>query len=1585
MNLKDKVRLQSLAGALALMLVLAAAAAGQPVISDSLPDADVGAAYGGQQLVSGGTPPYVWTITGTAPSWLSFNSDGSVSASSLPNAVGTFNFNAQVTDSSTPTALTSTQVALSITVNAALTITPVVLSPGQQGVAYSSTTLTAAGGTGSYTWSLAGGSSPLPPGLSLGANGSISAGPPTTPGTYPFTVQVADGITTATQGFSITINPPPPPPPSITTPTVPQGEATVPYSTTLAEMGGTGPNFTWALASGSLPTGVGLASTGVISGTPTQTGSFPFTVTVTDSASMTSAPQGFTLTVIAGPGITTTSPLPAGEATAPYSQTLTASGGTNSGFTWTVASGSLPGLTLSAAGLISGAPTTVGLSNFTIQVTDSAGGKASEAFTLNVIAGPSITTPSSLPAGELSVPYSQTLAASGGTNTGFSWTVTAGSLPAGLTLSAGGVISGTPTTAGPSNFTVQVTDSGSGKASQAFTLTINAGLSITTASALPQGEVTAPYSQTLAASGGTNTGFSWTVTAGSLPAGLTLSAGGVISGTPTTAGPSNFTVQVTDSGSGKASQAFTLNIITGPGIITTSLPSGPAEVSYSQTLTASGGTGLGFTWSVTHGLLPPGLGLSLNGAISGLPSITGSFPFTVTVTDSVGGSASKALTIIVTAALSITTTSPLPAGEATAPYSQTLTAAGGSGAPFRWSVSGGSSLPPGLSLTANALTGTPTTTGGFTFGLTVTDSGGNSVSGVFLLNITAGPSITTSVLPPGETTVPYSQTLSATGGTNSGFVWTVTGGSLPAGLSLAAGGVIFGTPTATGAFNFTIQVTDSGGGKASQPFSLTLSSGPSITTNATLPQGEAGVPYSQTLAVTGGSGGFVWSLSGGALPAGLSLSGGGVISGTPTAVGTANFTVKVTDSTNGTATLAMSIQILGAPTIITQPTLPNGVVGVVYTSVTLAVSGGISPYTWSIITGSLPAGLTLDGNAGTISGIPSAGGTSGFTIQVIDTKGGKATQQFSITISAGLTITTAPGLATAAINVAYSVTVSAAGGTAPYTWSLAGGALPGGLTLNASTGVIGGVPSTSGNFTFTLKVTDGASSTASKQFTIIVSQPVAITTAATLPSGAAGTPYSAALGASGGTPPYSWAITGGALPSGLNLDASSGVIKGTPVSSGTFNFTVKVTDRNSLFASQQFSLTIVSGLTITTPSLLPQGAANSPYSVTLSATGGTAPYTWTLAVGKLPAGLTLNETTGSISGTPTANGTATFSIQVTDHVNATATQQFALTIGTGLVITSGSTLPSGTLAKAYQPLTLAAVGGTQPYTWSLSSGSIPAGLSLSANGVLSGTPTVAGAFTFTIQVKDSVGATATLTFKISIAPPPLPEVTLGGLPQTSSASQQISFGVTLASAYPLDISGQITLSFQPDATVPATDPGLQFASGATANFAIPANTTTAVFAPSSSAQIGLQTGTISGTITLNFTLTAAGVPLPATGLDQTITIPRSAPVIQSVQMAKNSTGFEIHIKGYSSPRDLAEADLTFTAAAGANLVTTRLTESLTSVATAWYQSAGSAQFGSQFLLVLPFTASQGSVDAVGSVAVVLKNSQGSSPSATGTF
>ncbi len=665
---------------------------------------------------------------------------------------------------------------------------------------------------------------------------------------------------------------------------------------------------------------------------------------------------------------------------------------------------------------------------------------------------------------------------------------------------------------------------------------------------------------------------------------------------------------------------------------------------------------------------------------------------------------------------------------------------------------------------------------------------------------------------------------------------------------------------------------------------------------------------------------------------------------------------------------------MAGPTITTAPALPNGTVDVAYSAVTLAASGGTQPYIWSITLGSLPAGLSLDANTGTITGTPKATGASNFTVQAIDAKGVGATKQFSITISGGLTITTAPGLPNGIIGLAYSATLSAAGGTPPYTWSVSIGSLPTGLTLNSSTGAITGPPSSAGSFKFTVQVTDSASVTATKQFTLNVAQTLAISTASTLPSGAVGTPYSVVLSALGGTPPYTFTIISGAPPSGLSLNPG-GLISGTPVSTGTSNFTVQVRDSNSVTASQPFNLTVVSGLAITTAPQLPQGAVNSQYSQTIAATGGTAPYTWNLAQGALPPGLSFS-VAGVIAGKPSSTGTFTFAIQVADQVGATSTKQFTLTIVAGLTITS-LVLPQGTLDQAYGPFTLAQVGGTPPYTWSVSAGSIATGLSLSANGIITGKPTKAGVFNFTLQVKDSIGAAATKAFTISVVPPTVPQVNVAGVPPTSPAGQQISFSLSLTSPYPLDITGEIALSFQPDAVVPALDPALQFSSGGTtAGFTIPANSIAAV-------PIALQTGTVSGTITLTFTLSAGGVNLP--GFQSTITIPRSSPVIQSVKLVRTSAGLEVHVVGFSPSRDLTEADLTFTAAPGATLQTTTVTENLASVATTWYKSAGSTQYGSQLMLVLPFTASQGSVDAVGSVAVVLKNAKGSSPSASGSF
>ena len=234
------------------------------------------------------------------------------------------------------------------------------------------------------------------------------------------------------------------------------------------------------------------------------------------------------------------------------------------------------GLSLnSSSGGITGTPSAAGTYSFSAGVTDSGGNSATKAFSITVSAAAStltISTTSLLTATQGSA-YIQGLLASGGTGTGYTWALASGSLPAGLTLSAAGSISGTPTVAGGSSFTLRVTDSGANTASQAYTLTVNATavtLTITTTS-LAAATAGTSYSATLTATGGT--GFTWSVSSGSLPAGLALSAAGVITGTPSTAGSSSFTVRVVNSAGSTATQPLSLTV--GSGGTTSTAPVGP--------------------------------------------------------------------------------------------------------------------------------------------------------------------------------------------------------------------------------------------------------------------------------------------------------------------------------------------------------------------------------------------------------------------------------------------------------------------------------------------------------------------------------------------------------------------------------------------------------------------------------------------------------------------------------------------------------------------------------------------------------------------------------------------------------------------------------------------------------------------------------------------------------------------------------------------------------------------------------------------------------------------------------------------------
>ncbi|MCX6874846.1 MAG: putative Ig domain-containing protein [Verrucomicrobia bacterium] len=190
-----------------------------------------------------------------------------------------------------------------------------------------------------------------------------------------------------------------------------------------------------------------------------------------------------------------------------------------------------------------------------------------------------------------------------------------------------------------------------------------------------------------------------------------------------------------------------------------------------------------------------------------------------------------------------------------------------------------------------------------------------------------------------------------------------------------------------------------------------------------------------------------------------------------------------------------------------------------------------------------------------------------------------------------------------------------------------------------------------------------------------------ITTPTPLTSGAVGTAYSQTFAATGGTTPYTWAISAGTLPAGLSL-STAGVLSGTPTAAVVASFTVKVTGANSLFSTKAFGLTIEEAPTITTPSPLPSGVKGTAYSQTLTATGGTTPYAWTVAAGSLPTGLALS-TAGVLSGTPTAGVTASFTVKVTGANSLFSTKVFSLMIGVAPTITAPSPLRSGVVGTAY--------------------------------------------------------------------------------------------------------------------------------------------------------------------------------------------------------------------------------------------------------------------------------------------------------------
>jgi uncharacterized protein YjdB len=644
--------------------------------------------------------------------------------------------------------------------------------------------------------------------------------------------------------------------------------------------------------------------------------------------------------------------------------------------------------------------------------------------------------------------------------------------------------------------------------------------------------------------------------------------------------------------------------------------------------------------------------------------------------------------------------------------------------------------------------------------------------------------------------------------------WTTSSAAV---ATVSASGLV--TAVAPGAA--TISATLSGVTASS---SITVTPAPLAVTTASLAGATQGAPYSAVLAATGGTPPYAWSLAAGTLPAGITLAPTGALYGTPTALGTFSFTVQATGAAGEVATGALTLTASAKPTDLTiwgtaaptradLGTTSSTEVGVKFRSDVAGVVKGIRFYKSAANTGTHVGALWTSGGTRlatvtftneTASGWQQAlfatpvaitantvyvasyhanvghyaGDDNYFTTakdapplhalaSSTSTNGVYRTGTGTIFPNRARTSTNfwvdvvfAPPATLSAVSVAPpspsvlqggTVQLAATGTysdgttrdlTASATWS---STIPSVATASPAGLITALTPGST-----TVSATSGGVSGAT--LVTVVAPALAVSTSA-LAGGVAGVAYAATLSASGGTAPYGWSIVG-ALPPGLALNPGTGVISGTPTAAGSWTFTAQVTDAASAIASHALSIAVVTppALSVATTAL-PGATKGVAYSTTLAAAGGVAPFTWSLSGPQessgLPPGISLASATGVVAGTPSAAGTFSFVVAVTDAAAQVATATLSIAVAPPPALSIATvTLPDGTAGIAYSA-TLAASGGVPPYAWSIPAG-LPPGLSVTPAGVISGTPSSYGAYGFDVSVTDAAAQVTKKTLSILV-------------------------------------------------------------------------------------------------------------------------------------------------------------------------------------------------------------------------------------------
>jgi gliding motility-associated-like protein len=446
--------------------------------------------------------------------------------------------------------------------------------------------------------------------------------------------------------------------------------------------------------------------------------------------------------------------------------------------------------------------------------------------------------------------------------------------------------------------------------------------------------------------------------------------------------------------------------------------------------------------------------------------------------------------------------------------------------------------------------------------------------------------------------------------------------------------------------------------------------------STTLSNGSAGKVYSRQInPATGGTPTYTYALAAGStLPAGLTISPAGLISGTPATAGTFAFNLTATDSFGCVTTTGFTLVV--TPTL-TMPTavLPTGTVGISYPVTQLpSPTGGTTPYNYVAV--NLPAGLSLDPLSGQITGTPTQSGNFTFPVTITDADGNTVSTNFTILVRDPLLLPAAT-LSDGTTGVPYPAQIipSATGGSGVYTYSATN--VPAGLTFNPITREITGTPTQSGTFTFPITVTDNEGRTITSNYTIVVKDPLLLATA-TLPDGNVSVLYPGATipAATGGTGPGTYTYAATNLPPGLLFTPGTRTITGTPTQSGTYTVLVTVTDQTPTSVTVPYTIRVIGQLNLPAATLADGTVGVTYNSAALpAATGGTGTVTY--AIPNLPAGLTFDPNTRVISGTPTAGGMYTVKMTAADGGGLTTSTDYLLNINVAAPIVASSTICSG--------------------------------------------------------------------------------------------------------------------------------------------------------------------------------------------------------------------------------------------------------------------------------------------------------------------